>query len=76
MPLVEVIKDMDYSTRSYSDKLIFECDLDSNIEKPLNDFELQLFWENQDLLATDYIDIKRSSMGAIKDLVLSFTRNF
>lgn len=76
MPLTEVIKDIDLSTREYSDKLIFECDLKNDTENPLNDFELQLFWENQDLLTSNYIDIKRSSMGAIKDLVLSFTRNF
>ena len=77
MPLVEIIKDFDPVSKEYSDKLIFECDLPQTVKegkepKKYNDFEVQIFWENREL--SNYPDIKKDQMGAIKDLILSFVR--
>lgn len=76
LPLVDVYKDFEPTSRDWSDRLIFEADL---TDKKLtafgyNDFELQIFWENREL--SGYSDIKRAQMGAIKDLVLTFTKGF
>lgn len=74
--LVDVYKDKDGIDREWSDRLIFECDLFDKdlVMKNYNDFELQIFWENREL--SNYSDIKRAQMGAIKDLVLSFNKAF
>jgi len=72
MPLKDVFKDLNPVNTDYSDRLLFECDLDA--DKKYNDFEIQIFWENPEL--SNYTDIKASQMGAIKDLVWSFVRGF
>ena len=76
MPLVEVFKDLEPVSNEYSDRLIFECELMGKDLQPknYNDFELQIFWENREL--STYADIKSSQLGAIKDLVLSFSRGY
>lgn len=76
LPLTTVFKDFESNSQEFSDRLIFEADLiNDNMEvKPYNDFELQIYWENPEL--SIYQDIKKSQLGAIKDLVLSFDRGF
>lgn len=73
LPLVKVFKKYDSDEKcGYSDNIIFETNFDK--KKDYNDFEIQIFWENREL--SDYIDIKQDSMGAIKDVVLSFARSY
>lgn len=76
LPLVDVYKDFEPSSRDWSDRLIFEASLAAEdlTVKNYNDFELQIFWENREL--SSYTDIKRAQMGAIKDLVLTFSKDF
>ena len=76
LPLTSVFKDFESNHQEFSDRLIFEADLfkDSMEVKPYNDFEIQIYWENPEL--SIYQDIKKSQLGAIKDLVLSFDRGF
>lgn len=76
LPLTDVYKDFEPSSRDWSDRLIFEASLmaEDLTVKNYNDFELQIFWENREL--SSYTDIKRAQMGAIKDLVLTFSKDF
>lgn len=76
LPLTEVFKDFEPISREYSDRLLFEADLSDKHGNALdyNDFELQIFWENREL--SNYTDIKKSQMGAIKDLILTLNSNF
>lgn len=76
LPLTEVFKDLEPVSREYSDRLLFEADLCDEHGNVLeyNDFELQIFWENREL--SNYTDIKKSQMGAIKDLVLTLNSSF
>lgn len=76
LPLSEVYKDYDPSSREYSDRLIFEADLfgKDQVLKNYNDFELQIYWENREL--SNYTDIKKAQMGSIFDLVLTFTQSY
>lgn len=81
LPLKEVFKDFNPSSRKFSDRLIFECDFtktdDDGYLIPYNDFEFQIFWENQNLpLPTDAEPIEPDYMAAIKDLVFSLDKGF
>ena len=42
--------------------------------KDYNDFIVQVYWSNPEL--STYADIKKSQMGAIKDIVLSIDKSF
>ena len=75
MKLVAVAKDYDSDNRNYSDRLIFETDFDQ--DKEYNDFELQLYWQNQMIRKSPISDLvyekREELMGALKDVVLSLT---
>lgn len=76
MKLVAITKDYDADTRDYSDRLIFEADFDQ--DKEYNDFELQLYWQNQMIIKSPISDLayeKRAElMGALKDILLSVSK--
>ena len=75
MKLVAVAKDYDSDNKNYSDRLIFETDFDQ--DKEYNDFELQLYWQNQMITKSPISDLvyekREELMGALKDVVLSLT---
>ena len=73
MKLVAVAKDYDADSSNYSDRLIFEADFDK--DKEYNDFELQLYWQNQMITKSPISDLvyekREELMGALKDVVIS-----
>ena len=76
LPLVNVFKDFSKFDEESSDRLLFESKLQlKNQEiKDYNDFIVQVYWSNPEL--STYADIKKSQMGAIKDIVLSIDKSF
>ena len=76
MQLVAVTKDYDADTRDYSDRLIFKADFDE--DKEYNDFELQLYWQNQMITKSPISDLahekREELMGALKDILLSVSK--
>lgn len=76
LPLVEVFKDYRTMDPDVSARLIFEANLFVN-ETDLadyNDFVVQIFWSNVDM--SEYTDIRKGQMGAIKDIAVSFNPGF
>ena len=73
MKLVAIAKDHDADSSNYSDRLIFEADFDK--DKEYNDFELQLYWQNQMITKSPISDLvyekREELMGALKDVVIS-----
>ena len=70
-----IAKDYDADSSDYSDRLIFEADFDE--DKNYNDFELQLYWQNQMITKSPISDLvyekREELMGALKDVVFSLT---
>lgn len=77
LPLTEVFKDFHTNDKTASARLIFESNLYSSEADAAdyNDFIVQIYWTNHDM-NTDYKEVKRSQMGAIKDLVVSFNQGY
>lgn len=74
VPIKEVFKDYHTYDKEASARIIFEADLfNENETINYNDFIVQIYWSNRDM--SDYLDIRKSQMGAIKDIVVSFNQN-
>lgn len=74
VPLKEVFKDYHTYDKEASARIIFEADLFEDEEIiNYNDFIVQIYWSNRDM--SDYLDIRKSQMGAIKDIVVSFNQD-
>ena len=73
LPLTEVFKDYRKKDKTLSDRLLFENNLISDGEETeFNDFIVQIYWSNRDM--SEYTDIRKSQMGAIKDIAVSFNQ--
>lgn len=74
VPIKEVFKDYHTYDKEASARIIFEADLFNKDEiTEYNDFIVQIYWSNRDM--SDYLDIRKAQMGAIKDIVVSFNQN-
>ena len=74
VPVKEVFKDYHTYDKEASGRIIFEADLFNEDEiVDYNDFIVQVYWSNRDM--SNYLDIRKSQMGAIKDIVVSFNQN-
>lgn len=78
MPLTYVCKDFDPASNEYSDRLIFEANLDEL--KAYNDFEVQIYFEHNRITRIANFDgdvaVRRKALGALKDVVLSIDKAF
>ena len=76
LPLKEVFKDFRKKDKTSSDRLLFEANLFTNETDAVeyNDFIVQIYWSNRDM--SDYTDIRKSQMGAIKDIAVAFNMGF
>lgn len=68
LPLTKIVRDVDEEDIELSDRLVFETDLDSEY----NYFEIQVYWENRKM--SEYQDIRRNQMGAIKEITVSMDK--
>ncbi len=68
LPLTKIIRDVDEEDISLSDRLVFETDLDDTY----NYFEVQVYWENKNM--SEYPDIRKEQMGAIKEITVSMDK--
>ncbi len=68
LPLTKIIRDVDTEDIELSDRLVFEADLDSEY----NYFEVQVYWENRKM--SEYQDIRRDQLGAIKEITVSMDK--
>lgn len=68
LPLSKIIRDVDSEDIELSDRLVFETDLDAEY----NYFEVQVYWENRKM--SEYPDIRKNQMGAIKEITVSLDK--
>lgn len=79
LPLTEVFKDYRKADKSTSDRLLFEANLfntEATENDLYNDFVVQIYWSNTDMETSDYPDIRKAQMGAIKDIAVSFNQGY
>lgn len=77
LPLTEVFKDFRTNDKTASARLLFETDLcraDTDTAD-YNDFIVQVYWVNHDM-STNYKEVKKAQMGAIKDIAVSFIEGY
>lgn len=74
LPLTEVFESSteDSNDENYSDNLLFEIEIENAYRKKYNDFEIQVFWENQEM--SEYENRKMALMGAIRNISF-YTKN-
>lgn len=79
LPLTEVFKDFRKTDKTASDRLLFEANLfdtEATENDYFNDFIIQIYWSNTDMETSDYPDIRKAQMGAIKDIAVSFNEGY
>ena len=77
LPLTEVFKDFRTADKTASARLLFEANLyrTETDAEDYNDFVVQIYWSNPDM-DTNYKDVKKAQMGAIKDISVSFNQGY
>ncbi len=78
LPFTEVFKDFRTIDKTASDRLVFEAnlfDVEAGESDYYNDFIVQIYWDNTEM-DSNYNDVRKAQMGAIKDIAVSFNQGY